>query len=83
MGRPAPVSAIAAGKVVAGETGLTVKVKVAVVPGSMVLDVEPRRGDREVFHHFGRCRGVGGTLVVGVAGVTGGDRAASPWPGCL
>ena len=37
VGRLAAVSVIAAGKVVAGETGLTVKLKVAVVPGSIVI----------------------------------------------
>ena len=41
VGRPEAAKVIAAGKVVAGDTGLTVKENVADVPGSMVLDDEP------------------------------------------
>ena len=39
FGKPLTVNVIAAGKVVAGETGLTIKVKVAAKPGSMVAVV--------------------------------------------
>ena len=41
VGRPATVKVMGAGKVVAGDTGLTVKVKVAAVPGSIVADDAP------------------------------------------